>query len=430
MEWIADPTAWLGLGTLILLEIVLGIDNLIFIAILVDKLPPRQRHLARIIGLSLAFLMRIGMLAGISWLQTLTAPLFTIFDARISIRDLILIGGGLFLLFKATTELHGRLEGTEASERGSQPSAAAFWQVVVQIVILDFVFSIDSVITAVGMVDHFPIMVIAILVAIVAMIVVSGPLTTFINAHPTIVILALGFLLMIGFSLFAEGWGFKIPKEYLYAAIIFSVMIEALNQIARRNRLKRAAAGDLRSRTAEAVQRLLGGSRSDKPIEDVSSVVAAAGAARDVFAPAERNIVRRVLGLAERSVQSIMTPAADVIWLELEDEAQALSRRILETGHTAYPVCRGGLSNLLGVARAPDLICDLFQNGRINPDTLEERPLTFPQHGTVLALVEQLREASVPMAVVTDGRNRITGVVTSTDLLKTILGERQGPAER
>ena len=140
-------------------------------------------------------------------------------------------------------------------------TSAAFWQVVVQIVILDFVFSIDSVITAVGMVDQFSIMVIAVLVAIVAMMVVSGPLTTFINSHPTIVILALSFLLMIGFSLFAEGWGFKIPKEYLYAAIVFSVMIETLNQIATRNRVERARIGDLRSRTAEAVLRLLGGSR-------------------------------------------------------------------------------------------------------------------------------------------------------------------------
>ena len=423
MEWIADPTGWLGLGTLILLEIVLGIDNLIFIAILVDKLPPRQRHLARIIGLSLALLMRVAMLAGLSWLQTLTTPLFTVLGARISIRDLILIAGGLFLLFKATSELHSRLESTEGSETGSKSSHAAFWQIVAQIVILDFVFSIDSVVTAVGMVDQFSIMVIAVLVAILAMMVLSGPLTRFVNSHPTIVILALGFLLMIGFSLFAEGWGFKIPKEYLYAAIVFSVMIETLNQIASRNRVKRARAGDLRSRTAEAVLRLLGGSRGDKPIEDVSSVLAA-GAPADVFAPEERTIVRRVLSLAERPVQSIMTPVPEVIWLELEDEARVLSRRILQAGHAAYPVCRGGLRNLVGVGRTPDLICDLLQNGRINPTTLEEEPLTFPEDGSVLDLVERLRDARVPMAIVNDGGGEIKGIVTSTDLLETIIGER------
>ena len=423
MEWIADPTGWLGLGTLILLEIVLGIDNLIFIAILVDKLPPRQRHLARIIGLALALLMRIGMLAGLSWLQTLTTPLFTVLGAGLSVRDLILITGGLFLLFKATTELHGRLEGAESGESGRERSHALFWQIVAQIVVLDFVFSIDSVVTAVGMVDQFSIMVIAVLIAILAMMVLSGPLTAFVNSHPTIVILALGFLLMIGFSLFAEGWGFKIPKEYLYAAIVFSVMIETLNQIASRNRVKRAATGDLRSRAAEAVLRLLGGSRGDRAIEDDASSVLAAGRAANVFVPAERTIVRRVLGLAERPVKSIMTPGPDVIWLELEDEARALSRRILETGHAAYPVCRGGLNNLVGVARAPDLVCDLLQNGRIDPHTLHREPLSFPEDGSVLDLVEQLRDADVPMAIIQGSGGVLTGVVTSTDLLETILGK-------
>ncbi|MFZ0850652.1 MAG: CBS domain-containing protein [Hyphomicrobiaceae bacterium] len=422
MEWIADPTGWLGLGTLILLEVVLGVDNLIFIAILVDKLPSKQRQLARIIGLSLALLMRVAMLAGISWLQTLTAPLLTLLGAELSVRDLILIGGGLFLLFKATTELHGRLESQVASEKGREGSAAAFWQVIAQIVVLDIVFSIDSVVTAVGMVDHFSIMVIAVLIAVLAMMLLSGPLTSFVNSHPTIVILALSFLLMIGFSLFAEGWGFKIPKGYLYAAIVFSVMIETLNQIASRNRVKRAAAGNLRSRTADAILRLLGGARGDETIEDVSSILAA-GSAAQVFAPAERTIVRRALDLAERPVKSIMTPAADVVWLELEDEPRMLSRRILRTGHAAYPVCQGGLDNLVGVARAPDLVCDLLQNGRINPATLDKKPLSFPEGASVLDLVEKLRGARVAMAIINGGGGALTGVVTSTDLIETILGK-------
>jgi predicted tellurium resistance membrane protein TerC len=423
MEWIADPAAWLGLGTLILLEIVLGIDNLIFIAILVDRLPPHQRRIARILGLSLALLMRIAMLAGISWLQTLTTPLFTVFGAGISPRDLILMGGGLFLLFKATTELHGRLEGAGAGRTGSAGGHILFWQAIVQIAILDFVFSLDSIITAVGMVDHLQVMIIAVAVAIVAMMAVSGPLTTFVNAHPTVVILALGFLLMIGFSLFVEGWGLKIPKGYLYAAIAFSVLIETLNQIATRNRAKKAVTGNLRSRTAEAVLRLLGGARAGGRVDDPLPSGVAPDAAAEVFEPAERTIVARVLGMAERPVGAIMTRAPDVTWLDVGNDARALSRRILQTGHAAYPVCRGAFANLLGVARAPDLICDLLEKGRIDLSTLDRKPLTFPEDGSVLQMVERLQGVRIPMAIVNDSSGSIKGVVTSTDLLEAILGD-------
>jgi len=423
MEWIADPTAWLGLGTLILLEIVLGIDNLIFIAILVDRLPPAQRRIARIIGLSLALGMRIAMLAGISWLQTLTTPIFTVLGTAISLRALILMGGGLFLLFKATTELHARLEGGEAGTTGSTAGHIRFWQAIVQIVILDFVFSLDSIITAVGMVDHLPIMIIAVAVAIVAMMVVSGPLTRFVNAHPTVVILALGFLLMIGFSLFVEGWGLEIPKGYLYAAIAFSILIETLNQIATRNRAKKAAAGNLRSRTADAVLRLLGGVRPDGNAGDALPAGVAPDAAARVFQPAERTIVGRVLRMAERPVGAIMTRAPDVTWLDVDNDARVLSRRILRTGHAAYPVCRGSLANLLGIARAPDLIRDLLEKGRIDPATLDTKPFTFPEDGSILHLVERLRGVRIPMAIINDRSGSIGGVVTSTDLLQAILGD-------
>ena len=428
MEWIADPAAWLGLGTLALLEIVLGIDNLIFIAILVDKLSPAQRQRARVVGLSLALLMRVGMLAGISWLQTLTAPLFAVLGSEISVRDLILIAGGLFLLVKATTELHTRLEGIEAA-KPSGAAPAAFWQAIVQIVILDAVFSIDSVITAVGMVDELPVMIIAVMIAIAAMMFVSGPLTNFVGAHPSVVILCLSFLLTIGFSLFVEGFGLKIPKGYLYSAIAFSVMIEAFNQIARRKRVKQAVAGDLRSRAADAILRLLGGARAEAPAgEEVSSILAA-GAATDVFAPAERTMVREVLGLAERPVRSIMTPASDVIWLDVGEDAETLSRKILQTGHAAYPVCRGRLGDLLGVARAPDLVSDLLGKRRIDPKTLEREPLTVPEDASVLQLVEQVRGARVPMAIVRDPSGAIKGVVTPSDLLQVLLGEERSTTD-
>ena len=219
-DWMSDPTAWLGLATLVILEIVLGIDNLVFIAILADKLPPAQRNRARMIGLTLAMVMRLGLLASIAWVVTLTAPLFTVLGAEISGRDLILILGGLFLLFKGTMELHERVEGSAGHDNGQKVQHAVFWQVILQIVVLDAVFSLDSVITAVGMVDDLSIMMIAVVLAMAVMMLASRPLMGFVARHPTVVILCLGLLLMIGFSLVAEGLGFHVPKGYLYAACL------------------------------------------------------------------------------------------------------------------------------------------------------------------------------------------------------------------
>src|SRR5690606_5179157 len=250
LEWMVEPSAWAGLLTLVLLEIVLGIDNLIFIAILVEKLPPEQRDRARIVGLSLALLMRLGLLSVMSWLITLTEPWFSIGPLAFSQRDVILIVGGFFLLLKGTIELHERVEGK--FEHASGPRLhAGFWAIILQIVVLDAVFSLDSVITAVGMVNHLSIMMIAVTIAIILMLIASKPLTRFVNAHPTVVMLCLGFLLTIGFTLLVEGFGFHVPKGYLYAAIAFSVLIETLNQLARRNMRRQAASRPLRERTAE-----------------------------------------------------------------------------------------------------------------------------------------------------------------------------------
>ncbi len=257
MEFLFDPSIWAGLLTLIVLEIVLGIDNLVFIAILADKLPPKQRDKARLIGLSLALIMRLGLLSLISWMVTLTRPLFSVGGFSFAGRDLILLAGGIFLLFKATMELHERLENRKLENSGNR-SYASFWAVVAQIVILDAVFSLDAVITAVGMVNNLPVMMTAVVIAMIVMLLASKPLTKFVNAHPTVVVLCLSFLLMIGLSLVAEGFGFHIPKGYLYAAIGFSILIELFNQIARRNFLRHQSHRPMRERTAEAILRLMG----------------------------------------------------------------------------------------------------------------------------------------------------------------------------
>jgi len=232
MEWLADPHAWLALATLTALEIVLGVDNIIFIAILCGRLPEHQRAKARTIGLMLAMLTRIGLLFTLSWLMTLTEPLFSIpvLDKEVSGRDLILIGGGLFLLWKSVHEIHNSLEGEDPGSVGTATAVkATFGAVLIQIAVIDIVFSLDSVITAVGMVDELSIMVIAIVIAVGVMLVAAGPIGKFVDTHPTIKMLALSFLTLVGVALIAEGWGMHIPKGYIYFAMAFSVAVEMLN---------------------------------------------------------------------------------------------------------------------------------------------------------------------------------------------------------
>ena len=234
MEWIASPEAWIALLTLTVLEIVLGIDNIIFISILSSKLPEKQQPRARSLGLFLAMFTRIALLFSLAWVIGLTAPLFEIFGQEISGRDLILLIGGLFLLWKATTEIHGKLEGEEGhADARVTPSFAG---VLVQIALLDIVFSLDSVITAVGMADELAVMVAAVVIAVSVMLVAAGPISRFVEQHPTVKILALSFLILIGTSLVAEGLAFHIPKGYIYFAMGFSVLVEMLNlQVRRRS---------------------------------------------------------------------------------------------------------------------------------------------------------------------------------------------------
>jgi predicted tellurium resistance membrane protein TerC len=232
MEWLSDPQAWIALLTLTVLEVVLGIDNVIFISILAGKLPVAQQKKARTIGLAMAMIMRVLLLLSLAWIVRLTAPLFTILGQEISGRDLILLGGGLFLLAKATHEIHDKLEGEEGEAvKRIAPSLAS---VIVQISLLDIVFSLDSVITAVGMAKELGVMITAVIIAVLIMLVSAGSISAFVNRHPTVKMLALSFLLLIGMSLIAEGLEFHIPKGYVYFAMAFSVFVEVLNIAFRR----------------------------------------------------------------------------------------------------------------------------------------------------------------------------------------------------
>ena len=234
-----DPQAWAALATLVVMEVVLGIDNLIFISILTNKLPEHQRSRARRLGIGLAVFMRLALLGTVAFIVQLTQPLFSLFGHGFSWRDLILIAGGLFLIWKATTEIHDNVagdggHGSETSNAGAGSLSVA--AAIGQILVLDIVFSLDSIITAVGMTDDLPIMFAAVLVAVAVMLLAADPLARFIGNNPTIVMLALGFLLMIGATLLAEGMGVHVPKGYIYAAMAFSALIEGLNMMARRRR--------------------------------------------------------------------------------------------------------------------------------------------------------------------------------------------------
>ena len=421
MEFLMDPSIWVGLLTLVVLEIVLGIDNLVFIAILADKLPPKQRDKARLIGLSLALVMRLGLLSVISWMVTLTKPLFSVMDYTFSGRDLIMLIGGIFLLFKATTELHERLENRQHDD-GHGKGYASFWVVVLQIVVLDAVFSLDAVITAVGMVNHLPVMMAAVVIAMAVMLLASKPLTRFVNQHPTVVVLCLSFLLMIGLSLVAEGFGFHIPKGYLYAAIGFSILIELFNQIARRNFIKQQSNQPLRARTADAILRLMGGRRQvnvQSDSENHNPVPVPEGA----FVEQERYMINGVLSLASRSLRGIMTPRGEISWVDANLSVDEIRQQLLSSPHSLFPVCRGELDEIIGVVRAKEMLVALEEGVNVEAVAAASPAIVVPETLDTINLLGVLRRARGSFVIVTNEFGVVQGLVTPLDVLEAIAGE-------
>lgn len=427
ISWLAEPQTWVGLITLLILEVVLGIDNLVFVAILANKVKPALRDRARITGLSLAVLIRFVMLAFMAKIISLTEPLFQIGQQQVSGKDLIMFGGGIFLLYKATTELHERLEGANHFQVADQHKKhAAFWAVVAQILVLDAVFSIDSVITAVAMVEHIVVAMAAVAIAMVLMIMASKPLTEFVDKHPTVVMLCLGFLLMIGFSLIAEAFHFHIPKGYLYAAIGFSILIEVFNQVSQKNAKKNDyISSSWRQRTAENVLGMMG-------IRE--SLLAGDGGASDDnthFEENEKSMIRSVLTLAERPIFGVMIPRSDIERLDISQSKDEQKAKLIECPYSRLLVVgKAGVDEPLGYINKKDLLTNVLETGDWNVQAALKQPLMLPESATALMAIELFRKHSADYALVVDEFGAILGMVTMKDLLETIAGEFPEEFER
>ena len=434
MLWVLDPTAWIGLLTLTAIQIVLGIDNLLFIAILSARLPPKQAKAARYIGLGGALVLRIVLMMFAAYVMAMSKPLFSIFDFNVTVRDIMMFLGGAFLIYKATEELHSKLEGDSGDETVSVSKAVgqSFAIATTQIMILDVLFSGDSIITAVGMTNHAFIMIIAVTIAMLLLMWASGFISEFVYKHPTVVILCLGFLLLIGFSLIMEAFHLEVPKGYLYSAIGFSLLIEVFNQVSRKNILKLNPSKNMQSRqiAANLVLRLLGSKNTD--MHSIQEAIVSRPSAY-VFNKQEKEMVSRVLELSTLPVKAVMTARLDLQMLKIDAPKEAILEKILSTTKTKLIAYKHGhKDHPLGyISRASVLsqFINLKEGQKLELERLVQEPIYIPQTINVLSALEQFRQTKKYFAFIIDEFGSFEGIVTIHDILEEIAGEMPNKTE-
>ena len=419
MEFLSNPALWAGLLILIAIEIVLGMDNLALIDVLADKLPESSRGRARGVGMCIALVARVGLLWLIWHLLAFTAPLFPVSGFVFSLRSIMLLGGGAFLVIKATRGLHDRLEGGFPKE-DTPSDKTGFWHITAQIAALDAIFSMDAVVTALGFMDSLGLMIVAVVAATPAAILLKKRLPDFMRRHPTIQILCLDYLMLIGLVLVADAVGFHIPKGYIYAIIGFSMLVECIRQMLDRRRDLRLGRRTLRLRTAGAVLRFLGSSTT---FYKQPGSVPEKSATDEGLSAGARDMLYGVLTMGERHIRSIMTPRPEITWVDIEDTPAEIRDIVRQSPHSVYPVRQSSTDEVLGVVYGKDIMGILPEAGDFNLSGIIQPPVFVQESVGILRLMEVLRATRAKMVLITEEYGSVVGLVTPLDILEVIAGD-------
>ncbi|NIH16813.1 MAG: hypothetical protein G8D24_02000 [Buchnera aphidicola (Periphyllus lyropictus)] len=425
MTFTLDPSAWTGLLALIVIEIVLGIDNLIFLTVLVKKLNPKQRKKARIIGLILSLFIRISFLIFISWSTSLTNPIYSNQYITLSIREIVLLIGGIFLSLISLIELNENLYNKNIKKKKNN-KYSNFWIIIFQIVILDTIFSLDSIVTAIGIVNNLFVMILAVIISIMVMLFISKSLQKIVDKYKTIIVLCLSFLLMIGVSLICESLGFYISKTYLYVAIIFSICIELFNQISKYNFSLYQCKRPIRIRVLETILKIIKKDKKNKKIfkkmhnfnhdnYDSKEYIN--------FKKEEKYMIYNLINLAIRPIKSIMTPRMEISWINIKESHKKIKKQLLDTPHSLFPICKGNLDKIIGVVRAKELFSIIENKKKILDCLSRNTPIFISEKLNPIKLLKILKKSKGNMVIVLNKFNIVQGLITPLDFLKAIAGD-------